>query len=417
MVRARFGSLALLVLYAACGTSRQFGSDAVGGEGDGAAGASASGDGGTSPEAGTSGDGGTSGETSSEAGMPNNGGDTGAAGETGSDECAETAYDLSGCPCGTLAGERTCYLVKPGPSSPCSSGTQTCVKRGPSTVWGECAGAGEPSTEQCFDAIDNDCDGTVDSDCVGYAYDSLPGYTGDWSAQDVTVVGTTQSFASAIKDHGPGKHDAAQATPASQAVWTEHDPAVNGRASLTFDGSKTFYLIPDPVLNGAASVTAYFVLYLDGGAYTPVAVPFGTQGASTGGRFFLNFGQSGLVGYPEIDLAAGPSGSWTQYYGAGPFNDSGHLGGVVLTARVRSGSMNLKDTGKWGVEQSKVWVDPKKILSADNAGIGGSTSGSFRGKILRIIVCQAADDSAYHATDTVDATEAALAAEYGIKLR
>jgi hypothetical protein len=67
------------------------------------------------------------------------------------------------CPC-SPGESQPCY---DGPAAmrgvgACIDGTQVCEVRGEFSAWGECIGAVAPSPEDCFDLIDNDCNGLTD---------------------------------------------------------------------------------------------------------------------------------------------------------------------------------------------------------------------------------------------------------------
>ena len=102
---------------------------------------------------------------------PNYGGDTDAAdppdaappdgaldpdlnGDGGSDQGSQcTPGETQGC----WPGEESTQGV-----GACKDGTQSCSGSGEFGTWGECKGAVTPTTEQCGNGVDDDCDGKVD---------------------------------------------------------------------------------------------------------------------------------------------------------------------------------------------------------------------------------------------------------------
>jgi hypothetical protein len=67
----------------------------------------------------------------------------------------------------------------------CTRGTQTCVEGGVEFArWGECVGAGTPSTERCNER-DDDCDGATDEGCSCTPRETRPCWTGPPEAEGV----------------------------------------------------------------------------------------------------------------------------------------------------------------------------------------------------------------------------------------
>jgi hypothetical protein len=83
-------------------------------------------------------------------------------------EVCDASFDLEGCVCATLSAVRDCHHGVPGPTSACNTpGQQQCSIDGETMRWGACNGGSMPSAEQCYDLVDNDCDGVVDQGCPG----------------------------------------------------------------------------------------------------------------------------------------------------------------------------------------------------------------------------------------------------------
>ncbi len=94
-------------------------------------------------------------------------------------ECNEQCEAASDCSCGTgvpQCNNCTCSCTECTPNDTrqcgqtdvgeCSFGTQTCTAAG---NWGSCIGAIYPTQEECFNSLDDDCDGAIDmadSDCA-----------------------------------------------------------------------------------------------------------------------------------------------------------------------------------------------------------------------------------------------------------
>lgn len=77
-------------------------------------------------------------------------------------EC-DGGFDLAGCRCTTPSAERACYLGVPGDASACGPGTQVCANG----EWSACVDASAPAAvDECFDGIDNDCNGVIDDGCL-----------------------------------------------------------------------------------------------------------------------------------------------------------------------------------------------------------------------------------------------------------
>jgi hypothetical protein len=80
----------------------------------------------------------------------------------------ETPVPDGGTGCACQPGQvKDCYAGPPGTEGvgPCKAGKTTCNAAG--TAWGPCAGQVLPSTESCFTALDDDCDGQVNEDGPG----------------------------------------------------------------------------------------------------------------------------------------------------------------------------------------------------------------------------------------------------------
>jgi len=86
-----------------------------------------------------------------------------AAPETSACVHGNPTLNAEGCPCETIGAVRDCYLGDNGPKSACrKGGTQRCSDK---KAWGACESATAPSTEVCYDDVDNDCDGKLDDGC------------------------------------------------------------------------------------------------------------------------------------------------------------------------------------------------------------------------------------------------------------
>jgi hypothetical protein len=73
-----------------------------------------------------------------------------------------------GCPCAPGTASRACTGGVGGTAGvgQCRAGTQACEGLGEFAMWGTCTGAVGPSTEQCADGVDNDCNGMTDEGCT-----------------------------------------------------------------------------------------------------------------------------------------------------------------------------------------------------------------------------------------------------------
>jgi hypothetical protein len=92
--------------------------------------------------------------------------------QSNADGCGNS-LDLSGCPCDAAAGTtRLCYTGPAGSSNlgTCHAGQQTCNPIGEvGGVWGPCAGDVVPTTEDCADGKDTNCNGLVGCDEIACA--------------------------------------------------------------------------------------------------------------------------------------------------------------------------------------------------------------------------------------------------------
>jgi hypothetical protein len=87
--------------------------------------------------------------------------------------------DKAGCTCSTANATMACYTGPTGTENvgACKDGTETCKTSGTSEfpTWSSCTGETLPSTENCSDGIDNDCNGLTD--CADPACTGTPGCT------------------------------------------------------------------------------------------------------------------------------------------------------------------------------------------------------------------------------------------------
>lgn len=128
-----------------------------------------------------------------------NGGTDGGAPGGGSMSCDPMSPDLVGCGCSAVGGSRGCWPSSAPPGArgvgACMDGTQTCTAAGEFPGWGMCTGTVLPSTENCTDGIDNDCNGQTDCHDVACAADPAcktcangdvrPCYTGPSGTENV----------------------------------------------------------------------------------------------------------------------------------------------------------------------------------------------------------------------------------------
>jgi hypothetical protein len=103
------------------------------------------------------------------------GGGTGGSGGGGGAtmSCGDDAPDLEGCACAGTASTRACWPASAPASArgvgACGDGMQSCQSAGEFSGWGACTGAALPSTENCTNGVDDDCDGNADckdADCA-----------------------------------------------------------------------------------------------------------------------------------------------------------------------------------------------------------------------------------------------------------
>jgi hypothetical protein len=102
----------------------------------------------------------------------------GAGGVGGAGGASASGGDMTppaGDPCDEEGATSPCYggelsLANVGA---CTLGERRCEVDGEFLVWGECSGYGQPSSEQCGDDIDSDCDGKLDNDCPMLACDGV----------------------------------------------------------------------------------------------------------------------------------------------------------------------------------------------------------------------------------------------------
>jgi hypothetical protein len=126
------------------------------------------------------------------------GGGTGGGGGGATMSCADDAPDLDGCACAGTASTRACWPASAPASArnvgACKDGGQSCESAGEFSGWGACSGATLPSTENCSNGVDDDCDGNTDcqdSDCAADPScgcndgDTRPCYDGPPSTQNV----------------------------------------------------------------------------------------------------------------------------------------------------------------------------------------------------------------------------------------
>jgi hypothetical protein len=139
---------------------------------------------------GPSGAGGASGTGTASGGAPLTTSSTssnGTGGGAGGGDCTNP-LDQSGCSCPTAGATRACYTGPAGSENvgTCKDGTQTCVADGEFATWSACAGDVLPSSEDCANHRDTNCNGAVgcdDSACTGMTGccmvgDTRPCYTG-----------------------------------------------------------------------------------------------------------------------------------------------------------------------------------------------------------------------------------------------
>lgn len=148
-MRRLLGSVAVVALIAACGSSSNTQGFNQG-----------------SPEAGV--DGGTSHEGGILGGP--DGSPTGPDGALGGDSapppnCTMNGPDLQGCMCTPPGSTRACYPNGIDPMTrnvgACKDGSQTCQTMGEFSNWGPCTGAVTPTTENCTGMVDLNCNGKV----------------------------------------------------------------------------------------------------------------------------------------------------------------------------------------------------------------------------------------------------------------
>jgi hypothetical protein len=106
-------------------------------------------------------------------GFGDGGAGTGGGGGGPTMSCADDAPDLMGCACTGSATTRACWPSTAPVASrgvgACHDGMQSCQSAGEFSGWGDCSGATLPSTENCTNGVDDDCDGNADckdSDCA-----------------------------------------------------------------------------------------------------------------------------------------------------------------------------------------------------------------------------------------------------------
>ena len=125
--------------------------------------------------------------------------------------CDELDNDLDGqvdeaCPCAADAAQ-ACYpgRVLTRNVGACADGSQRCETSGEFGQWGACSGAVTPVAEECFDGLDNDCDGLTDcldeADCDSCAAQCT--ITHDY---DISFIETLDG-AGLLEPCGPGCAD------------------------------------------------------------------------------------------------------------------------------------------------------------------------------------------------------------------